>query len=68
MPIYEYACGACGREFEALVLRKSDEAEVACDACGATTVARRMSAPAAARTGGASSGSGAPAPRCGPVG
>jgi putative FmdB family regulatory protein len=68
MPIYEYACGACGREFEAFLLRRSDEAEVACDACGARTVSRRMSRPAASRTGASGSGSGAPAPRCGPVG
>lgn len=68
MPIYEYACGPCGKRFEELVLRKSDEAEVACPACKSGEVSRLMSTPAAARTG----GSGASLPRpprpCGPVG
>jgi putative FmdB family regulatory protein len=65
MPIYEYACAPCGKTFEELVIRKSDEAEVACPACGGREVARQMSRPAAARLGG---GARSPAPACGPVG
>ncbi len=65
MPIYEYACAPCGKSFEELVIRKSDEAEVKCPSCGGRDVARQMSRPAAARTGGASP---APARACGPVG
>ncbi|WP_242345127.1 FmdB family zinc ribbon protein [Anaeromyxobacter terrae] len=65
MPIYEYACAACEKKFEELIVRKSDEAEVKCPACGGREVARQMSRPAAARVGG--SGGGAP-PACGPVG
>jgi putative FmdB family regulatory protein len=66
MPIYEYACDACGKSFEELIVRRSDEAEVACPACKGRAVSRRMSRPAAARVGG--SGGGGPPPPCGPVG
>jgi putative FmdB family regulatory protein len=66
MPIYEYACAPCGKTFEELVLRKSDEAEVRCPGCGSPDVARRMSAPAASRSGGETGGY--VPPRCGPVG
>ena len=68
MPIYEYAC-TCGRVFEAFILRKSDEAEVACPVCAGREVARQMSRPAAARVGGGSGdGGGRAAPSCGPIG
>lgn len=66
MPIYEYACTSCGKSFEAFILRKSDESEVACPACHVKDVSRQMSRPAAARVG--AGGGGAPPPRCGPVG
>ncbi len=68
MPIYEYACAPCGKMFEELVIRRSDEAEVRCPACGSAEVARRMSRPAAV---GGSGGGGGPTPfssSCGPVG
>ena len=68
MPIYEFACAPCGKQFEDLVIRKSDEAEVKCPACGSRKVSRRMSAPAAARTGGGDAGPRAQARPCGPVG
>ena len=64
MPIYEYACASCEKRFEELIVRKSDESEVKCPACGRREVARQMSRPASTRTGG---GGGAP-PACGPVG
>ena len=67
MPIYEFACAPCGKKFEELILRKSDEAEVKCPACGSPKVSRQMSAPAA-RTGGGDGGSPPPGPSCGPVG
>jgi len=67
MPIYEYACAPCGKSFEELVLRKSDEAEVRCPKCGNADVARQMSRPAATRVGG-EGGSFSPAPSCGPIG
>ena len=70
MPIYEFACTPCGKKFEDLIIRKSDEAEVKCPACGSQDVSRQMSRPAAARVGGGGSGGGSrsPAPACGPVG
>ncbi len=67
MPIYEYACTPCGTVFEELIVRKSDEAEVACPGCKGRKISRVMSRTAAARTGGGSGG-GASAPSCGPVG
>jgi putative FmdB family regulatory protein len=67
MPIYEYSCRGCGRDFEELVLRRSDEAEVRCPKCKGARVEKRMSRPAAARGGGEGASAG-PAPGCGPVG
>jgi putative FmdB family regulatory protein len=66
MPIYEYACPRCEKEFEELVVRRSDEVDVACPSCGAREVVRRMSRPAETR----GSGRGGPVARraCGPVG
>ncbi len=66
MPIYEYACRACGKVFEAFLLRRADEEEVACPACATREVERVISRPAALSGGGGVSG-----PRggdCGPVG
>jgi putative FmdB family regulatory protein len=68
MPIYEYACGECGKEFEELIVRKQDEADLACPGCRSVNVSRQMSRPAAVRTGGGGGGGFAAAPSCGPVG
>ncbi|MBI5494733.1 MAG: zinc ribbon domain-containing protein [Deltaproteobacteria bacterium] len=46
MPIYEYACQACGHTFEELIRRKSDEEDLKCGGCGATAITRLMSASA----------------------
>lgn len=43
MPIYEYACRACGHRFERLV-RASDTP--VCDACGSADLERLISQPA----------------------
>jgi putative FmdB family regulatory protein len=67
MPIYEFTCGPCGKTFEELVLRRSDEAEVRCPKCASADVARLMSRPAAARIGGEGGGF-TPPSSCGPVG
>jgi len=68
MPIYEYACDACGKAFEELIIRRSDEAEVACPACKGRKVSRLMSR-SSSRSGGGAGGSGvASGPSCGPVG
>lgn len=34
MPIYEYQCRKCGERFEMFRAITSDDAEVACPACG----------------------------------
>ena len=44
MPIYEYACRSCGREFEELI--RGDE-QPACPGCGRSQVDRQLSVPAA---------------------
>ena len=44
MPIYEYACEACGKQFELLV--RSGEAP-ACTSCGGQRLVRQLSLPAA---------------------
>ncbi len=66
MPIYEYACDACGKSFEELIIRKSDEAEVACPGCRGRKVSRLLSRTAATR--GSGDGGHSAAPSCGPVG
>jgi putative FmdB family regulatory protein len=52
MPIYEYACPSCGREFEELI--RGDE-QPACPACGEIRVERQLSVPAAHVAGPANS-------------
>lgn len=57
MPIYEYACEACGERFDKLVRSLSQEAtQAACPACQSTETRRLISAPAVhtAGEGGAS--------------
>ncbi len=53
MPIYEYACRSCGKVFEAFLLRRADEAEVACPDCATREVERVISRPAAVSAGSA---------------
>jgi putative FmdB family regulatory protein len=43
MPIYEFKCGKCGKEFETLVLRPGDEA-TSCPACGSKETKKILSA------------------------
>lgn len=57
MPIYEYSCQNCGKEFELLI--RGDE-KPACPACGDTQLVRAFSAPAA-HTSGPSSAEACPA-------
>ena len=42
MPIYEYACSACGQSFEHLARTLSDK-PVKCPACGAKKLSKQLS-------------------------
>lgn len=42
MPIYEFKCEECGREFEELILGSSKE--VTCPGCSSTKCTKKMSA------------------------
>ena len=53
MPIYEYHCKPCDREFETIVRGASDVPR--CPSCGESEgLAKRFSVPASAQTGGSS--------------
>ena len=41
MPIYEYTCGGCGKDFELLV--SGPKAKAACPHCGSRKLTRRLS-------------------------
>jgi putative FmdB family regulatory protein len=57
MPIFEFVCGKCGRQFEDLMTFSAMEAgEAECPDCGSRDVTRSLSAFA---TGGDSAGGGA---------
>lgn len=43
MPIYEYLCRSCGREFGKLVLSEEDRKSLACPKCGGRDLERLMS-------------------------
>lgn len=51
MPIYEYTCKKCQKEFEALI--RGDE-QPECPHCGAKSLERLLSVPAAHTSGGSS--------------
>jgi putative FmdB family regulatory protein len=67
VPIYEYACRQCGRQFEDLVIGKA--AAPACPGCSAGDVERILSSISVGRSDGASADAGAPmASACGTCG
>lgn len=53
MPIHEYRCGPCDHAFETLVRSASDVPR--CPRCGNLELAKLLSVPAAAQSGGRSS-------------
>jgi putative FmdB family regulatory protein len=65
MPIYEYACSACGCRFEKLVRRFAEE--VSCSACASSAVEKQLSVFAVGGASAASSSADAScaAPGCG---
>ena len=59
MPIYEFSCSSCDKDFEELVFKASEIDEVTCPECGTDHVSRKMSACASApRSAGAAASSG----------
>lgn len=69
MPLYEYSCKACEKEFEALVSAKDADA-VTCPECEGAEVSRHFGLPFAGRAAASATncrGDGPPcgAPRCG---
>jgi putative FmdB family regulatory protein len=65
MPLYEYACETCHREFELLI--RGHEAPV-CPTCGNARLERLLSVPAAHTSGGSSELPICEAPRSGGCG
>ena len=53
MPIYEFRCEECGKEFERFVLSYSQIKDVKCPECGSGNVVKKVSACA---VGGSDSG------------
>lgn len=43
MPIYEYHCEDCGKDFEELLFTSADQAHVKCKACSSSKVVKLMS-------------------------
>ena len=43
MPIYEYECRDCGRQFQSLVMKKEDAEKLLCPACGSRNLRRLIS-------------------------
>ena len=46
MPIYEYRCTLCGKNFEMIRFSQDDDKEIACPACGKKKVEKAISLPA----------------------
>ena len=43
MPIYEYGCRLCGKEFQYLVLKKKDEENLSCPRCSGRDLKKLVS-------------------------
>lgn len=43
MPIYEYCCLHCNRHFQSLIMKREDEQELSCPACGHRDLKRLIS-------------------------
>jgi putative FmdB family regulatory protein len=66
MPLYEFICLDCGKEFETLVLKKSEAEKVKCPACSGKRLEEKFSSFASVSKSGASTFSGAA--NCAPSG
>jgi putative FmdB family regulatory protein len=65
MPIYEFRCNDCGHVFEELVLRASDQEDLACPRCSARRAERVLSACSVGAGGGDGDAAAACVPRGG---
>lgn len=63
MPIFEYKCNMCQKEFEILTVSSKQE-EVVCTNCGSTEVQKLLSA-STVKSGGATGLGNAPSAGCG---
>ena len=68
MPIYEYACEACGESFEQLVRTMSGEHKVQCPKCASGKTRRALSVFAVATESGARESESAGPGMCGRCG
>ncbi|MBN1756640.1 zinc ribbon domain-containing protein [bacterium] len=57
MPIYEYQCEDCGKQFELLIRNTSENNEPKCIHCGSPKIVRKLSAFAVKNDSGSSSSS-----------
>ena len=67
MPLYEYTCRKCERDFEALVSVRGDD-EVACPQCGGEELSRHFGLPAAGRVVESATNCRGDGPPCGTTG
>ena len=63
MPLFEYRCKSCGRDFEALV---TPSRPAACPSCGSTSLEKRLSVFAPPTSSSPSTKTVTPTPSCGP--
>lgn len=63
MPIYEYKCRKCGKDFELLVFGEGNQA--ACEHCGSKTVEKQFSSFAVGNAAAPAHGAPDCAPQCG---
>jgi len=54
MPIFEFECSDCDREFEELIFNTSAVSEVKCPKCGSSKVSKKISMFASKAAGGSS--------------
>jgi putative FmdB family regulatory protein len=57
MPLFEFECRECGTEFERLVRKAGETAELKCPACGGISLEEKISGFASVSRGGASDSS-----------
>jgi putative FmdB family regulatory protein len=61
MPLYEFVCNKCERDFELLVRSAHWEGEAACPHCGSKRLSKKLSVFASHTTGGSAGGESLPA-------